>query len=481
MKRVFFFTINVFLTQLLFGQIEMISPTTTAYAHGGWAVAQYNGTTMMGTYRDNVTPNGESDGAAYLYEWGSLQRTYTKSGTNYDGMRLGTSVDVNNEWVAASAPSYTKGGFPAGAIAGNPITGAVFLGKKQNGQYPASLNYEIINANIDPGFWDFNISLSGNRIAIGSMNNNKVFIYQYSSSSDSWNHVSTISHPQSQSAEDFGYDVKLEGNQLIVGAPNRSPAGAIYIYEDLGNNNWVATYTNYASVAGINVVNGARFGEFVDISTDRAIVSATHYSDGFVTILAKTNNSWGVVYTDDSIVPSGVTIDGNQAAAGTSSSFDFVKTYVTWYANNWQAYGHEYYNPQQNASINNFSSSYGRGIDLHGSQLAMGGWVYNVPGIFSVGAVYLQNFFGTAGFRASDVDASDKQVAVVYPSVSSKNFVSISSEYDIIEVYAVNMMRSEKKLNVDGEVIDVSSLDAGMYQIVVVTEGGRSTSSFIKN
>lgn len=160
------------------------------------------------------------------------------------------------------------------------------------------------------------VSISGNRIAIGSpyhANVGKVFIFERSGST--WNQTASISpsQPNVQDVGDrFGMAVSLKGTQLAVGAPwdnnvelagsKLAYAGAVYVY-NLSNSSWVQD-GNKLVVAGNTGRNS--LGYSLAIGSGFIVAGAPHdetfksNGTGKVYVLTKSGSDWAVSQTLES-------------------------------------------------------------------------------------------------------------------------------------------------------------------------------------
>jgi hypothetical protein len=74
------------------------------------------------------------------------------------------------------------------------------------------------------------LSISGNVLAVGTLN--FVIVYERNTTDGSWAQTITLTSPIGSTSDHFGYCVSVDGDVMIVGAPNSySQKGAAYVYE----------------------------------------------------------------------------------------------------------------------------------------------------------------------------------------------------------------------------------------------------------
>lgn len=127
------------------------------------------------------------------------------------------------------------------------------------------------------------VSLSGNRLAIGTPDNGAGHVQVYTrAKSGIWSAMGTPVYPPVQAlAEEFGRSLELDGDTLVVGMPNLD-TGKAYIFELQRNNQWAQT-AELGTEPGI-AVPGSHFGGTVGVS------------DGYVLVAQLPPSAPGVVY-----------------------------------------------------------------------------------------------------------------------------------------------------------------------------------------
>ncbi len=131
------------------------------------------------------------------------------------------------------------------------------------------------------------LSLDGSSIAIGAPfasgglsqpgANGAGSVSVFEQDGGAWSLVTTLTSPNPEASGQFGYDVAISGNVLVVGAPfenSGSPAsGRAYVYRRV-NGVWTLSDT----IVELSQSQNSRFGHSVDIASSRMVVSAIRSS-----------------------------------------------------------------------------------------------------------------------------------------------------------------------------------------------------------
>jgi hypothetical protein len=381
-------------------QIRMVSPNGLAYVETQ-AVAQNGGFTAMGGYLDGSDSNGDGNsddfrGGVYLYEWGNLRLNYVPRGPEFMYANLGRAVSLSNTWLAATAPGYN-------ITAGTGAYGAVLLSKKVNGSFGA-LNYLVKDDRI-PANAFVSIAVSDTQLVIGSQNGTTstsagaVFVFSYDASRNTWGTPIIITPSDSHEADGFGGSVSIDGNRIVVGAPNHDDdlsdsnagKGRVYVFDRSGTA-WLQklAYTSF------DATPRGRYGDKVDVHADRLIVSAPLAAgNGLVQILERDGATWRSRYLDYRSAMS-VAIHGDKAVVGLSqypnlgASANRLRTYRL-IGGTWSVYG-----GMVGKDVNDYL---GESVDIHSDQVAASVRGFDYNGRNNVGAAYLENFWGTSAGR----------------------------------------------------------------------------------
>ncbi len=136
------------------------------------------------------------------------------------------------------------------------------------------------------GFLGYDIDVDGDVAAVGAwIDDGAVHLYERDPQDNQWHSVTILSEPADTEGLNFGFNVWLDSNQLIVGAPGifSDAPGKAFIYErDVATGEWALQATLSAG-DGPALSN---FGREVNIEGNRAAVSVSPgaYLDGNDTI-----------------------------------------------------------------------------------------------------------------------------------------------------------------------------------------------------
>lgn len=229
----------------------------------GTAVAIDDGTIVVGARgQDEFAGNA---GAAYVFTgsgsaWSQADKLLPSSmGDN----AFGFTVAVDGDRIAVGAPYTGSGTTNSGAAyifdaGGSGWTETTRLATGGGGAVLSDL-------------FGAAISLSGDLLLVGAYLDNVVYAYAYNGST--WAAAGTLKGVDTQSGDQFGYAVAVDGNTAVVGAAQNDTAGnnsgAAYFFERTGAN-WVQR----TKVAPSGNMPGSRLGWSVALDGDRAIVGA---------------------------------------------------------------------------------------------------------------------------------------------------------------------------------------------------------------
>lgn len=148
------------------------------------------------------------------------------------------------------------------------------------------------------GFLGYDINVDGDVAAVGAWTDDgAVYLYERDPQNNQWYSLTTLSEPAETAGLNFGFNVWLDNNQLIVGAPGifSDVPGKAFIYErDVSTGEWVLQATLSAG-DGPDLSN---FGREVIIEGNRAVVSispgAYIYGEDNIAVFERDlmTNSW---------------------------------------------------------------------------------------------------------------------------------------------------------------------------------------------
>ncbi|MBW1296017.1 hypothetical protein [Aquimarina litoralis] len=151
------------------------------------------------------------------------------------------------------------------------------------------------------------VAIDGNIAAVASRSNaeaaGKVYIFT-NDGSGNWTQQTIITASDSFSGDNFGSEVALEGNYLVVGArsqldKNDVDTGAAYLFEYNG----VSTWTEVARFEPSDGGTDNRFGTSVDIEGDLILVGARKGCTGGCAYLYENDGTGTFTYTETKLEP----------------------------------------------------------------------------------------------------------------------------------------------------------------------------------
>lgn len=178
---------------------------------------------------------------------------------------FGSSVSLYGETLVVGAPGVDEQGVNSGAV-------YVFTRNGNSWQQQAVLNSN--NGTAGDGF-GASVSISGETIVVGAPGDDEKgkdsgAAYVFVRSGNSWPQEAKIIAEDGAAGDAFGFDVAIDGDIVVVGAPFDDNKGAAYTFLRSGKA-WEQQSKILAHGAG---VAGDRFGCSVAIAYDKIIVGA---------------------------------------------------------------------------------------------------------------------------------------------------------------------------------------------------------------
>ncbi len=300
---------------------KIVEPATVAFDFFGDAVAIDGDRAIVGAYGDDT--QGGFAGAAYIYHrvgstWQKQAKLLAPDGAAE--ARFGTSVAIRGNWAVVGAAHHDLHGENAGSVYVWRLVGSTWVFAAQ--LFPPEPEQF--------GFFGCSVSTDGDRIAVGSYfedvtiggtnyaSNGAAYVFRRvvgGPSDGDWVHEQSITQLDGQGSAWFGYSVAIEGDRLVVGAPQKHKAGfgfwtgAAYFFERGVDDTWTQT----TKVHSPDSTSSERFGRSVALSGDRAVVGAPmHKSPGadYGAVYTFARNGGGTWALDQKVAP----VDAEQAS-----------------------------------------------------------------------------------------------------------------------------------------------------------------------
>ncbi|MDH5301219.1 MAG: cadherin-like beta sandwich domain-containing protein, partial [Gammaproteobacteria bacterium] len=264
-----------------------------------------------GTTNLNCASNS---GAVYVFVKDSVtglwsQQAYIKAPDTDLDDNFGYAVDIEGDTILVGAPREDSNvtnvtnaaGFPA---AWNDSTkgssGAVYVYKRTGTAWALEAFLKASNTTNGDRF-GISVALSGNHAAVGAYYQGTTAVqsgaaYTFTRSGSIWSAGEFLKATSPATSDEFGFELGLSGDTLVVGAPlenvgGSSNVGAAYVFTYNGATCGSPTRLQ-ASDANIN----DQFGHAIDIKGDMLIIASPHEAS----ILTDTTKEWkygaGTVY-----------------------------------------------------------------------------------------------------------------------------------------------------------------------------------------
>ncbi|MHC5028114.1 MAG: hypothetical protein ACYTGR_15280 [Planctomycetota bacterium] len=290
----------------------------------GLSVAIDAGTIAVGAIWDD--DHGFNSGAVYVCEadgqggWTEVFKIVPADGDPEDV--FGRSVAVHGDTILVGANADDDRGFDAGA-------GYVFVRSGDAWIQQAKL-LPSDGAAVDRVGWSVDLDgdtavLSGHRNDDAGSSSGSAYVF-VRSPDDTWTQQAKLTAADAAAGDEFGHDVAVSGETIIVGAykddDHGSSSGSVYVFDRGEGGAWQQTAKLTASDAN----SGYHFGRFIDLDGETALIGSPFHHPlnyGAAYVLRRTDGAWSeeaVLFAD---VPttqewfgSDVCIDGTTAVVG---------------------------------------------------------------------------------------------------------------------------------------------------------------------
>jgi hypothetical protein len=193
-----------------------------------------------------------------------------------DSDGFGYGADLADDLLAIGA----IGGDDACPTNPNCQSGTVYVYRRSGGVWSETARLTASDA-VSLDEFGHDIALSGDRMIVGAHRKGPGAAYVYTYDGVSWGDEQKLIGSGTQSNYHFGHSVGLDGDFALVGTMRDPHAGfetgSAYLFRNVGGN-WVEEANLTGSTSGM----GDRFGRSCDISGDYAAVGA-HLNDGIGT------------------------------------------------------------------------------------------------------------------------------------------------------------------------------------------------------
>ena len=246
---------------------------------------------IIGAYGDD--DNGESSGAAYVFDydgavWNQTQKLSASDGEAYDGFGRSVSLTENRIIIGADRNNNDDG------------RGAAYVFELDGNNWQEMQKLTALDSN------EFGsaVYLSGNKAFISDVSDDQMdfnagAVYVYYLDGNTWLQEQKILASDGERFNEFGYSLQVSGNTLVVGA-NRdddlgSQSGSAYVF-DFDGSVWNQTQKLMAPDGG----EYHQFGESVSIVGNSVLVGASRAGEslmatGSAYLFKNQGNGWNLV------------------------------------------------------------------------------------------------------------------------------------------------------------------------------------------
>ncbi|MEL6152307.1 MAG: hypothetical protein AAFR56_21930, partial [Chloroflexota bacterium] len=257
---------------------KLLPPESNAEYRFGWSVDFDGDYAVFGSYGDAV---GDDDniGAAWVFKrsgdgWQPIQKL-----TPPDARPLGEfgwDVAISGGTIVVSAPGdYDEGGDMPGQVYTFDRSGETWA-------YQQTLTP---GGSVNSDLFGFDLKLAGNTLLVGapgtSNNVGAAFVFERSGT---WSQSQALIPADAIANKGFGLSVDFDGNNMLIGAPFdenggglfASGQGAVYPYAFDGNTWQAGTKFTFDGVEGVqsSTILGDFFGNAISLDGDTAAISA---------------------------------------------------------------------------------------------------------------------------------------------------------------------------------------------------------------
>jgi len=321
-------------------QQQQLTGSTTASDSYGYSVSIDGDTAIVGAVFEN-----NSQGAAYVYTrsgttWSQQQKLTASDAQNSD--RFGCDVEIDGDTVVIGAQLDDS---QAGAAYVFTRSGTTWS-QQQKLVASTRINYDQFGGAV---------AINGDTIVVGAKfyNNNisqKGAAYVFTRSGTTWSQQQLIQSSDIQASDQFGSNVDIAGNTIVVGAlfedAGGSNAGAAYVFTRSGT-----TWTQQQKLVASDAAANDRFGSSSGIYGDTIVVGAVNENSqaGSAYVFTRSNTTWSqqqkivgdasgyydwfgidVDIEEDTIVVGAYGDDSGTTQNGEGAAYIFTRSGTTW-------------------------------------------------------------------------------------------------------------------------------------------------------
>lgn len=236
--------------------------TSVAASLFGETTAISGNTVAVGSYMDDTAATDAGRVKVYLTQSGTptLQATLYAPDP-YAGDMFGNSLDINGDILVVGAYGQDQSGGD---------TGAVYVFNRANSVWSYTQKLVIPDCVVNLRFGT-DVRIINGMIVASGYTGSSVFIFANDGSS--WTQIAELTPPAGEVNTSFGTTFVVDGDYIVVGAPdadtNGTDSGACYTYHNTGTAwEYVGKYTPGSAIVG------AKFGQSMAVSNGYIVIGA---------------------------------------------------------------------------------------------------------------------------------------------------------------------------------------------------------------
>ena len=268
----------------------------------GKSVAVSGNVMVFGAPKEDSDGSSETDnssldsGAAFVFlqngnSWS--QQAYLKASNVGDDDSFGESVAISGDTIVVSAPKEDSDG-TSQADNSSDESGAVYIFTRNGNSWIQEAYLKASNSEAGDQFGS-SVALDGDTLVVGAISedsdgstgadnsvSNSGAVYVFTRTGTTWTQQSYLKASNADADDNFGSNVSVSSDSLIVAAPGEdsdgsseeddsaSESGAAYIFTRTGN-----TWTQQAYLKASNAESDDIFGSGVSIDADSVVIGAS--------------------------------------------------------------------------------------------------------------------------------------------------------------------------------------------------------------
>ncbi|QDV17336.1 Calx-beta domain protein [Gimesia panareensis] len=266
-------------------QATLLAPDGQETDYFGWSVALSGDTAVIGARQGKPDGDESSDrpGSAYVFTRSGTTWTFQQELNPSDGGfhdEFGRSVAIEGDTIMV--------GMDGGFISSVHRNGAVYVFNRVNDVWSETQIIDNPDSGTNERFAS-KIDFEGTTLVVNAYldndnDNNQGAVYVYNLLNGQWIFSQTLKPETPVTNGQFGFDISLENNELLIGAPARDAAGDIdgnaFLYRfDAGLNEWVLEQT--LSPDDVQEDKHAFFGSSVLLQDGMMFIGSRNYDANF--------------------------------------------------------------------------------------------------------------------------------------------------------------------------------------------------------